>query len=154
MDSRNLFAIKNNSVDLIITSPPYANTYDYYLYHKHRKHWLEMDVRFAQLNEIGSRREFSSIKENPKKWNNDIKKCLEEMKRIIKPKGKIFVIIGDSVIDKKIIKMDNMIEALSRNIGLKYIAHVSSLLSKHSKMFNPSFASLFKKEEHLILLEK
>lgn len=153
-DSRNLSVIRNNTVDLIITSPPYANTYDYYLYHKHRKYWLEMDIKFAQLNEIGSRREFSSLKENPRKWAEDIKKCLVEMKRISKTGGKIFIIIGDSVINKKIIKMDKMIKILAENVGLKYIDGVSALLAKHSRMFNPSFASLFKKEEHLILLEK
>lgn len=153
-DSRDLYNIKSNSVDLIITSPPYANTYDYYLYHKHRKYWLEMDVKFAQINEIGSRREFSSIKENPSKWENDIKKCLLEMKRIIKPRRNIFIIIGDSVINKRIIKMNEVIEMLSNDIGLKYVGIASTLLSKHSKMFNPSFASNYKKEEHLILLEK
>ena len=153
-DSRNLSGIKDNSVDLIITSPPYANTYDYYLYHKHRKFWLEMDIRFAQLNEIGSRREFSSLKENPIKWEEDIKKCLQEMKRITKPGGKIFIVIGDSVINKKIIKMDKMIKMLAKTVGLKFISSVSTLLSKHSKMFNPRFASLFKKEEHLMLLQK
>lgn len=154
LDSRALSAIKDNSVDLIITSPPYANTYDYYLYHKHRKFWLGMDVKFAQLNEIGSRREFSSLKENPKKWEEDIKKCLLEMKRIIKKNKNIFVIIGDSVINKKIIMMDKILKKLSDNLGLRYVNCVSTLLSKHSKMFNPSFASAFEKKEHLILLKK
>ena len=62
-DSRNLNFISDNSIDIIITSPPYANTYDYYLYHKFRKRWLDLDVKFAQYNEIGSRREYSSLKE-------------------------------------------------------------------------------------------
>lgn len=154
LDSRNLSTIKDNSVDLIITSPPYANTYDYYLYHKHRKYWLDMDIKFAQLNEIGSRREFSSLKKNPKKWEEDIRSCLLEMKRIIKKNKNIFIIIGDSVINKKIIKMDKMLKKLSDNVGLKYIDGVSEPLSKHSRMFNPSFASVLEKKEHLILLKK
>jgi site-specific DNA-methyltransferase (cytosine-N4-specific) len=53
-DSRNLLMLENNSIDLIITSPPYANTYDYYLYHKFRKLWLDLDVKYAQNNEIGN----------------------------------------------------------------------------------------------------
>jgi len=153
-DSRDLTDISNDSIDIIITSPPYANTYDYYLYHKHRKYWLGMDVKFAQMNEIGSRREFSSLKKSPDKWEEDIKKCLLEMKRIIKKDGNIFIIIGDSVINKKIIKMDRMIKNLSEYIGLKYVESVSMPLAKHSRMFNPNFASILKKEEHLILLKK
>ena len=49
-------------VDLIVTSPPYPNTYDYYLYHKHRMLWLGYDFKIAMNSEIGSRREFSSLK--------------------------------------------------------------------------------------------
>jgi len=154
LDSRDLSVIKDDSVDIIITSPPYANTYDYYLYHKHRKYWLDMDIKFAQLNEIGSRREFSSLKKNPKKWEEDIKSCLLEMRRIVKGGKNIFIIIGDSVINKKIIKMDEIIKKLSGEVNLKYIDGVSSPLSRHSKMFNPSFASPLEKKEHLILLEK
>ncbi len=153
-DSRDLSKLNKNSVDLIITSPPYANTYDYYLYHKHRKHWLDMDVKYAQLNEIGSRHEFSSLKEDPQKWEQDIKKCLIEIKRIIKKGGKIFIIIGDSVIDKKLIKMNKIMKKISKEVGLKFMDIASAPMSKHSRMFNPSFSSLIKKEEHLIFLEK
>jgi len=153
-DGRDLKGIKKSSVDLIITSPPYANTYDYYLYHKHRKFWLGMDVKYAQLNEIGSRREFSSLKEVPQKWNDDLRKCLLEMKRIVKVGGLIFIIIGDSVINKKIIKAEKMIQALSVDVGLEFMDVVSAPLSKHSKMFNPRFATKFAKEEHLVLLRK
>ena len=70
-DSRNLTMLENESVDIIITSPPYANTYDYYLYHKFRKRWLDLDVHFAQYNEIGSRREYSSLKKPANQWTID-----------------------------------------------------------------------------------
>ena len=46
-DSRCLTMIPSESVDIIITSPPYANTYDYYLYHKFRKRWLDLDVKYV-----------------------------------------------------------------------------------------------------------
>ena len=54
--------IPSNTISLIFTSPPYPNTYDYYLYHKHRMLWLDFDVKFCMQNEIGSRREYSSLK--------------------------------------------------------------------------------------------
>lgn len=153
-DGRYLNNIENNSVDIIITSPPYANTYDYYLYHKHRQIWLDMDIQFAQDNEIGSRREFSSIKENPKKWKEDMMKCLGAMKRIIKQNKYLFMVIGDSVINKKLIQMDQMIKELAIMHNLRCVKIVSSLLSKHSKMFNPKFSAQCLKKEHLIQLQK
>jgi site-specific DNA-methyltransferase (cytosine-N4-specific) len=103
-DSRNLNFISDNSIDIIITSPPYANTYDYYLYHKFRKRWLDLDVKFAQYNEIGSRREYSSLKEKKEKWNDDLIKCFAEMQRVLKPHHFASIVIGDSCNKKGIDK--------------------------------------------------
>jgi DNA modification methylase len=152
-DTRNLSFLADNSIDLILTSPPYANTYDYYLYHKFRKRWLGLDVQFAQYNEIGSRREFSSLKESPKKWLTDLRQCLSEMTRVLKGGSLAFVVIGDSVINKVIIRMDEEIRKLSSSLGLTVRHILSSELANHSKVFNPSFAQKGKKE-HLIILQK
>lgn len=152
-DSRNLDFIKDNSIDIIITSPPYANTYDYYLYHKFRKRWLDLDVKFAQYNEIGSRREYSSLKEKKEKWNEDLIKCFAEMQRVLKPNHLAFIVIGDSVIKKELIKIEKEISNFAPKIGFKVNEILSSDLSKHSRIFNPSYAQKGKKE-HLIILEK
>lgn len=152
-DSRNLDFISDNSIDLIITSPPYANTYDYYLYHKFRKRWLDLDVNFAQYNEIGSRREYSSMKEKPEKWNDDLIKCFKEMHRALKPNHLAFIVIGDSVIKKELIKIEKEISNFAPSIGFKVNEILSSDLSSHSKIFNPTYAQKGKKE-HLIILEK
>ncbi len=55
--------LKENSVDLIVTSPPYPNSFDYYLYHKWRLFWLGVDYRKVMAVEIGSRQEHSSKKQ-------------------------------------------------------------------------------------------
>lgn len=152
-DSRKLDFIEPASIDLIITSPPYANTYDYYLYHKFRKRWLDLDVKFAQYNEIGSRREFSSLKKAPEKWNKDLILCFLEMNRVLKPNHLAFIVIGDSVIKKNLIKIDEVIRGFSKEIGFDILDIVSSDLAKHSRLFNPSFAQKGK-QEHLITLRK
>lgn len=152
-DSRNLSFLEPRSIDVIITSPPYANTYDYYLYHKLRQKWLGLDVKFAQYNEIGSRREYSSLKENPQKWKDDLTKCFVKMNRVLKNKGLAFIIIGDSVIKKELIKIDEIIRGLSHSVGFEVLQVISSDLASHSKIFNPTFAQKGKRE-HLIILEK
>jgi site-specific DNA-methyltransferase (cytosine-N4-specific) len=152
-DSRDLNFISDNSIDIIITSPPYANTYDYYLYHKFRKRWLDLDVKFAQYNEIGSRREYSSLKENKKKWNEDLIKCFKEMQRVLKPNQLAFIVIGDSVIKKELIKIEIEISNFAPDIGLKVNNILSSDLSSHSRIFNPVYAQIGKRE-HLITLQK
>ncbi|HOV33204.1 MAG TPA: DNA methyltransferase [Candidatus Hydrogenedens sp.] len=152
IDVRDLTQFINNSVDIIITSPPYANTYDYYLYHKFRMYWLDMDVTSVQYAEIGSRREYSSLKKGKEKWEQDLIKSFKEMKKILKIGKFAFIVIGDSVIRKEIIKADQLIEGLSDKVGFKVIDIVSSKLSEHSKTFNPSFTQK-EKREHLIVLQ-
>jgi site-specific DNA-methyltransferase (cytosine-N4-specific) len=152
-DSRNLSMLDNDSIDIVITSPPYANTYDYYLYHKFRKRWLDLDVQFAQYNEIGSRREYSSLKKPAEQWTIDLKKCFSEMYRLIKKDGLAFIVIGDSVIKKELIKIDDVITDFMPEIGFEICNIISSDLSEHSRIFNPTFAQKNKKE-HLIILKK
>ena len=145
-DSRNLSMLDNDSIDIVITSPPYANTYDYYLYHKFRKRWLDLDVHFAQYNEIGSRREYSSLKKPAEQWTVDLKKCFSEMYRLIKKEGLAFIVIGDSVIKKELIKIDDVITDFMPEIGFEICNIISSDLSEHSRIFNPTFAQKNKKE--------
>jgi site-specific DNA-methyltransferase (cytosine-N4-specific) len=152
-DSRNLDFLLESSIDIIITSPPYANTYDYYLYHKFRKRWLDLDVKFAQYNEIGSRREYSSLKEKKGKWNEDLMKCFFEMQRVLKPNHFAFIVIGDSVIKKELIEIEKEISDFVPSLGFKVNDILSYDLSSHSKLFNPSYAQKGKKE-HLIILQK
>ncbi len=40
---------------LVVTSPPYPNAYEYWLYHKYRMYWLGMDPLAARSREIGAR---------------------------------------------------------------------------------------------------
>lgn len=152
-DSRKLDFIDSKSVDIIITSPPYANTYDYYLYHKFRKRWLDLDVEFAQYNEIGSRREFSSLKKPSQKWTDDLKQCFFEMNRVLKSSGNAFIVIGDSVIDKTMVKIDEVISLFSDETGFRIEKITSGDLAHKSSGFNPAFAKKGKRE-HLIHLQK
>ena len=152
-DSRYLTMLADESVDIIITSPPYANTYDYYLYHKFRKRWLDIDVKYAQNNEIGSRREYSSLKKPAEQWTIDLRKCFEEMYRLLKHDSLAFIVIGDSVIKKQLIKIDEVIKSFVGEIGFEVCNIISTNLSDHSRMFNPSFTQK-NKQEHLIILKK
>ncbi len=54
--------LPDDSVDLIVTSPPYPNSFDYYLYHRLRAAWLGYDLDKVRTDEIGSRYEHSSRK--------------------------------------------------------------------------------------------
>jgi site-specific DNA-methyltransferase (cytosine-N4-specific) len=42
-------------IGLVVTSPPYPNAYEYWLYHKYRMYWLGMDPIKVREREIGAR---------------------------------------------------------------------------------------------------
>jgi site-specific DNA-methyltransferase (cytosine-N4-specific) len=152
-DARNLKSIYNNSIDIIITSPPYANTYDYYLYHKHRMNWLDFDFNISKRLEIGSRNEYSSKKNNIDKWIQDIESFMREMKRVTKKDGFICIVIGDSVINKKMYNSLEIIMTTSKKLKLKYIYSDSVSLSQNSKKFNHKFRTPLDKQEHIVVLQ-
>lgn len=153
-DARQLKSIQDNSVDIIITSPPYANTYDYYLYHKQRMNWLEFDFNTSKNMEIGSRNEYSSKKRPIETWVRDIKSFIAAMQRVIKSNGYICLVIGDSVVNKTFFDAQDAIKQIASDLGLEFVFSTSVSLSKNSRKFNHKFRTQHDKQEHIIILRK
>jgi site-specific DNA-methyltransferase (cytosine-N4-specific) len=151
-DCRKMDLLSENSADLIVTSPPYPNTYDYYLYHKWRMFWLQMNWERAKFNEIGSRLRHSSQKENIEYYINDMTRCFEHFGRILKPERPFVIVVGDSIIRREFLKADEIIDGLAEKTGFKVIDEVQYNLSYASKSFNPAFRNKTK-QEHIILLK-
>jgi len=145
--------IDENSIDHIITSPPYANVYDYYLYHKQRILWLDEDFKWVRDKEIGSRLKYSSRKEDPINYLNDLEQCLKNFSYVLKPEKFITLVIGDSIIKKKQIKINEEIKKISKKCNLTYIKEFKFSQKEHSKSFNPNFANTNKKNEYILILK-
>jgi len=84
-DVRELDFLEDNTVDAIVTSPPYPNTYDYYLYHKQRMNWLDMEWEFLKEVEIGSRLKHSSLGMGIDSYMQDMQKGFEHFRRVLRP---------------------------------------------------------------------
>jgi len=150
-DARELDFLEDNSADVIITSPPYPNTYDYYLYHKLRMFWLKMDWERAKHNEIGSRLRHSSQRENVDTYMRDMAKCFEHFSRILKPRRPFVIVVGDSIIRKELLRGDEVVSELAKRTGFGLVEKAEYNLSYASKTFNPAFRNRAKLE-HIILL--
>ena len=153
-DARVLKSVDNDSIDLIVTSPPYANTYDYYLYHKHRMLWLDYNFKLSQELEIGSRNEYSSKKRPIEFWEKDIESFLKMMKRVIKVNKNVCLIIGDSVVNKEIFDVRKAIMKIADKLDMNCPYVNSSSMSKNTRKFNHKFRTNYDKQEHLIILSK
>jgi len=149
-DSRNLSFLKDNSIDLIVTSPPYANTYDYYLYHKLRMYWLGYQVKPVQTNEIGSRNRHSSKKEDISMYSKDLSKCLNEMSRVLKNNKFAIIIIGDSVIRGKLIRTNKLMKDIAMKNNFEFVKEISYNLKGSSKQFNTKFRNKDKLEHVMV----
>ncbi len=151
-DTRKIDFIPDNSIDFIITSPPYANTYDYYLYHKLRMYILGSDINKVRNNEIGSRNRHSSKKEDINNYMEDLSTCFSHFHRMLKPNGYFILIIGDSIIRKEFTDAASLTKHIANSTGFEYLQEFSYSLNLVSRTFNSSFRNKTKKE-HIILLK-
>lgn len=151
-DSRYINFLPKNSVDFIVTSPPYPNTYDYYLYHKLRMIVLGFDYKRVQDGEIGSRDKHSSKKEDINTYITSMRECFQNFTDILKPKHYFAIVMGDSVIRNVKYNGYDIIKKITVNTNFKIMQHISYELDNVSRLFNKSFRVKGKKE-HIILLQ-
>ncbi|MEK1912475.1 MAG: DNA methyltransferase, partial [Pseudomonas chlororaphis] len=89
--------LPNESVDLIVTSPPYGNAMDYHLYHRFRLLWLGHDpVAFGKL-EIGSHLKHQRESSGFDSYFEDMLSALRGFSRVLKTGRYAVLVIGDSV---------------------------------------------------------
>lgn len=139
----------DESVDVVVTSPPYANTMDYYLYHKQRMNVLGHDFKHTQRTEIGSRWEFSSLRRPAKHWDAQFENSVREMKRILKPGGRCVLIIGDSQIAGQLLDASALTQEVARLVGFAVLSIDSVPMESRSRSFSRAFQRP-NKNEHTI----
>jgi len=120
-DCRCLQDIPANAVDLIVTSPPYPNAYDYHLYHRHRLYWLGFDPKQVLANEIGSHLKYQYESGGIETFEADMARCLGEMNRVLRPKCFLGLVIGDSVFKGSLVRNDQIVSKLASKAGLRLV---------------------------------
>lgn len=148
-----LIKYPDNHFDFIITSPPYINTFDYYLYHKQRMFWLGYDHRPVRKNEIGNHHRIDTKKFEVAKeeYIDSMTKIMNELSRVSKPNSYFVMIIGDGIVDGITIDMSNVISEICKksNYSIENVESVN--LSDITKSFNKKFSNAPKKEHTIIL---
>ncbi|WJV53612.1 DNA methyltransferase [Prodigiosinella aquatilis] len=87
--------LENNTVSLVITSPPYINVFNYHQQYRKNVEALGYDVLKIAKSEIGSNRKFRSNRfYTVFQYIFDISKCLEEISRVSKDDARIIFIVG------------------------------------------------------------
>ncbi|MBW2975083.1 hypothetical protein KY366_05170 [Candidatus Woesearchaeota archaeon] len=151
-DSTNLDYI-NKKIDLAITSPPYMNSYDYYLYHKHRMNWLSMDYRTVQDKEFGSRNKHNDNGLGLESYNNPIKENAISVNKILKEEGYYCIVVGDAILKGKLIKMNDNFDKIFLNVGYKKIREIKFDQRKYTRTFTPNIKKQYK-DSYVLIYQK
>ncbi len=106
-DSRKTKSIKSDSVDLVVTSPPFINIVDYVGDNWIRNWFIEAEMTKQQIVQTPS----------ILKWEDFIKDTLIELKRVVKPGGKIAFEVGE--VNKGKLDLAFNVMKLGEDVGLK-----------------------------------
>lgn len=158
-DARTL-PITENNVDLIVTSPPYANAIDYVRLHKLSLYWLgEKDLPKLDRSFIGTERVYaenfnkefryrlpsvnkyvSQLKSIDKKRSYilytyflDMEQCFEEMYRVLKHGSIAAIVIGNSTIRGVKIPTNECFNSIARSVGFKVRKPLVRAIPKQTK---------------------
>lgn len=154
-DARVLGTLKAASVDLVLSSPPYAATYDYLEHHDVRLRWLRLKIeRFAEL-ELGARRQYSRLgpESARQRWNDELGKTLSAIARVLTKEGVAVLVLADSAVRGATLRADEVVTALADRSGLA----IAAMTSQPRPHFHSATMAAFAgkpRREHLIALRR
>jgi DNA modification methylase len=141
--------IPDNSIDLIVTSPPYPNATDYHLYHRFRIFWLGFDPKEMSKNEIGSHLRHQKEGTSIESYLSEMKECLRKMYGGLRPGRIAALVLGDSIFEKKLFKTAELLEEVAKDIGFESVGIIQRPLHETKRSF--SVAKRLKEEKILVL---
>lgn len=124
VDARHLSAKTMGPVDAVVTSPPYANAFDYHLYHRHRMYWLGFDPGELRRREIGSHLNYQRSGNGIETYRSDMRLCLKSIATVLKPGGPCALIVGDSVFFGKVVDNAGVIVSAASELGFRCLSVV------------------------------
>ena len=140
-------------VGAVITSPPYPNAYEYWLYHKYRMWWLGFDPLSVKQREIGARAHFFKRNHHTAdRFTDQMTKTFGLLRSVVAAGGFVCFVIGRSRIHGQIIDNAATIESVSNGAGFAPVFRVERSISPHRKSFNLSHAGI--KTETLLVLRR
>lgn len=164
-DARQL-PLQDNSVDLIVTSPPYANAIDYMRAHKFSLVWLGQSITFLgehRSRYIGAERIDRELSETlpsftqqalahlanldarkervVRKYFLDMRLALQEMWRVLKADTASIIVVGPSTMRGFVIPTQECLADIGREIGFDVVGVVARKLDRNRRMMPARFGS-------------
>ena len=140
-------------VGLVITSPPYPNAYEYWLYHKYRMWWLGFDPLSVKEQEIGARAHFFKKNHHTSEdFVRQMRQTFSLLDGVVVSGGFACFVVGRSRIHGEIIDNARIIEEAGKDAGFNKFFVTERVMSANRKSFNLSHANI--KTETVLVMKK
>lgn len=179
-DARSLVGVRDNSVDLAITSPPYLNAVDYPRTHQLEMYWLGFErgsLQPLKRCHVGTEAVYASeyrmyhrtgcaladrlieqiFEIDPRrayiasKFMDDMFSNLQEVRRVLKPGGKYVIVVGNNLVRGHEFETWRYLMDKAPDIGYSHEQHFVSKIINH-------FIKVPRKErindDHVLVLRK
>lgn len=113
--------VPDGSIEGIVTSPPYAGTYDYAEHQRLRFDFLGLRHRELDAGEVGSRRSFEEDWDAAhRSWQKALAGIVSRIGRALAPGRAAAIVIGDSVArGRAIYALDDLRDALTGDLAIE-----------------------------------
>jgi hypothetical protein len=154
-DARELRRVDSDSIDLVVTSPPYAGVYDYLEHHRLRFRWLGLSSDRLAQGEIGARRNLSKLAASAgaAAFADQLAATLGSLARVVRAGGMGAFLVADSAMGSRAIRADELFTALAPSSGFDVVA----IASQPRPNFHAGSLSAFSatpRREHIVLLQR
>lgn len=108
--------LENDSVDGIVTSPPYSLALNYVKNDEHALEAMGLDVKAIVEHFVGVRGR--GMAEKFSLYEQDMREAIQEMVRVLRPGGKCAIIIGDKVYEGEPVKTSETVQEWLAAFGM------------------------------------
>lgn len=154
-DARRLDHVPDGSIHFVLSSPPYAGTYDYVEHHRLRLRWLDMPMDEMQRDEIGARRHLAPLHHTDavRRFQDDLTRVLASLRPKLVPDAKVAMLIADSVVGSNPVWADPLVRRCGDRAGLPWVATASQARPHFHGPSHRAFANQ-PRREHLVVLSR
>jgi DNA modification methylase len=151
-DARKL-EVETNSIDLIVTSPPYVNALDYYRLHMYNMLWLGMDFDLFRKHEIGGHSHFIMNRFRLlSEYLGDMLRSMIEMNRVLKKDKLCVIVVGNSSLEYELIESYKFLAEMGEKIGFKPIKTFFRNIDKSKKYTSADIGKI--DNEYILIMQK
>jgi hypothetical protein len=137
----------------IVTSPPYAATYDYVAHHEMRLRWLGMDSKNFERREMGARRRYTGL--DPRRarafWESELGRFFDAAARVLAKDAPMVLLMADSAVGREALRADDIVAEIAPEGGFAPVARASQERPHFHSATTPAFFGAPRREHALLL---